>query len=195
MTVTCDPASGSTFDLGETAVECSATDGAGNTGSASFNITIVDTTPPDLTLPADQLLEATGPGGAVATYTASASDLVDSAVSIHCSPASGSTFALGSTTVTCTATDNAGNLASGSFSVKVQDTTAPTLTVPADITEEATGHPAPPSPSRRPPSTSSTARSRPYATPPRGARSRSGPPRSPAPRRTTRATARATPLM
>src|SRR4030095_2512739 len=34
-----------------------------------------------------------------------------------CSPASGSVFALGTTTVTCTATDAAGNLATCSFTV------------------------------------------------------------------------------
>jgi hypothetical protein len=40
--------------------------------------------------------------------------------------------------VTASAKDSAGNLATGSFTVTVQDTTAPELTVPADIVAEAT---------------------------------------------------------
>lgn len=139
LTPTCAPASGSTFALGVTTVTCSATDGSGKTGSSSFTVTVQDTTAPILALPADQTVEATSANGAVATYTASADDLVDSAVTPSCSPASGSTFALGPTTVNCSATDAALNTANGSFTVTVQDTTKPALTVPANITEEATG--------------------------------------------------------
>ena len=135
----CLPASGSTFTLGAHTVECSATDAAGNTGTASFTITVVDETPPALTLPADQLLEATGPGGAAATFTASAEDLVDGDVDVTCSAASGNTFPLGTTTVTCEATDAAGNTATGDFEITVEDTTAPAITVPDDKTVEATG--------------------------------------------------------
>ncbi|MBV6394541.1 MAG: hypothetical protein HFACDABA_00106 [Anaerolineales bacterium] len=40
--VTCVPPSGSTFPLGTTTVNCSATDGAGNTGYASFNVTVAE---------------------------------------------------------------------------------------------------------------------------------------------------------
>lgn len=43
----CTPESSSLFSLGETTVLCTATDSAGNTGSATFNITVQDTTPPD----------------------------------------------------------------------------------------------------------------------------------------------------
>ena len=46
LPVTCVPASGATFPLGTTQVACSATDTAGNTGSASFAVTVRDTTPP-----------------------------------------------------------------------------------------------------------------------------------------------------
>ena len=67
-----------------------------------------------------------GPNGAEVTYSATANDEVDGNVSVNCTPASGSTFALGETTVECSATDAAGNKATGSFTVKVQDTLAPT---------------------------------------------------------------------
>ncbi len=140
VTTTCSPASGSTFALGTTNVNCSAADAHGNTGSASFSVTVVDTTPPTLSLPANITAEATGPSGAVVTFSASASDLVDGPVAISCSPASGSTFALGTTPVSCSATDAHSNTASGSFNVTVQDTTAPTLILPANITAFASGN-------------------------------------------------------
>jgi hypothetical protein len=135
----CDAASGNTFALGTTTITCSATDAAGNRASGSFTVTVVDTTAPDLALPADITAEATGAAGAAVTYAATASDIVDGAVTPACSIPSGATFALGTTTIICSATDAAGNTASGSFAVTVQDTTAPDLTLPADITAEATG--------------------------------------------------------
>jgi hypothetical protein len=136
---TCSPASGATFPLGEMAVSCSATDSAGNTGSGSFVVTVVDTTPPKLALPSTLVgVEATGPDGATVSFTPTAWDLVDGSVGVTCVPASGSLFALGTTTVNCSAADKHGNTASGSFTVQVVDTTPPTME-PADVTAEATG--------------------------------------------------------
>ena len=60
-------------------------------------------------------------------------------MTIACEPVSGSTFALGPHTVNCIGTDDAGNVGHGSFSVTVQDTTKPTLHLPANIVDEATG--------------------------------------------------------
>lgn len=120
--------SGTTFPLGDTTVTCSATDAHGNTGTATFTVTVRDTTAPALTVPADSTTEATGPDGTAVSFSASALDLVDGAVAPACSKASGATFALGTTTVTCTATDARGNAASGSFTVTVVDTTAPVVT-------------------------------------------------------------------
>jgi hypothetical protein len=53
------------------------------------------------------------------TYAATASDLVDGPRPVTCAPASGSTFAIGTTTVSCSASDAHGNRATGSFTVKV----------------------------------------------------------------------------
>jgi hypothetical protein len=139
VATTCLPASGSTFGIATTLVTCSATDAHGNPGSASFHVTVQDTTAPVLSLPGNKLAEATGPSGAAVSWTASASDIVDGSVTPVCLPASGSTFAIGGHTVNCTATDAAGNQSAGSFSVTVQDTTAPVLTLPANIVAEATG--------------------------------------------------------
>lgn len=126
--VVCNPASGSTFPLGTTTVNCSATNVLNQTTTGSFHVSVVDTTPPTLTLPADITAEATSPSGAVVTFTATATDLVDGSVAVTCSPASGSTFALGTTTVQCSATDLHSNTATGSFKVTVQDTTPPEIT-------------------------------------------------------------------
>jgi len=97
-----------------------------------------DVTPPVLSLPSDQTHEATGPGGAAATFSASATDAIDGATAVTCTPASGSTFAIGATKVTCTSSDKSGNTATGSFTVTVRDTTPPTLTVSGAKTVTAT---------------------------------------------------------
>lgn len=136
--VSCGQASGATFPIGVTTVACSATDAHGNTGTGSFTVTVKDTTAPVLTLPAAASAEATSSAGATVTYVTTAKDVVDGAVAVTCTPAAGSVFALGTTTVSCSATDHAGNSASGSFPVAVVDTTAPALSV-KDVTAEATG--------------------------------------------------------
>lgn len=135
ITVNCSPASGSQFGLGETTVTCSASDAAGNDATTTFKVNVVDTTEPDLTLPADITAELTGPSGAAVTFAdPTAFDLVGVTSGPSCDHASGSTFPLGETTVTCSASDAAGNEASGSFTVTVADTIAPSLSLPPDVT-------------------------------------------------------------
>ena len=135
----CDHGSGEGFPLGDTIVTCTATDAHSNAGTGSFRITVQDTTAPVLVLPLDIVAEATGPDGAAVFYSASAHDLVDGPVPPACGPGSGGTFSIGTTPVGCSATDAHGNTSGGSFDVTVQDTTAPSLTLPGDITVEATG--------------------------------------------------------
>ena len=123
------------FPLGETTVTCSSP----GAPDESSKVTVQDTTPPTVTAPAPKTVEATGPSGAVVDYGAgSASDLVDGTVATTCAPATGSTFALGSTTVTCSATDAHNNTGSATTAVVVQDTTPPVVTPPADVTVVAT---------------------------------------------------------
>ena len=132
--INCDHASGSTFPLGATVVHCTATDASNNSASTSFTVTVQDTTPPTLTLPADMNV----PVGTTVTFSATANDLVDGAVAVSCSPSSGSAFPLGTTTVHCSAQDSHGNSASGSFNVTVADGTPPVLTnVPSALHVEA----------------------------------------------------------
>src|SRR5207244_3576315 len=128
--VTCNPASGSTFPLGSTTVNCTAADSKGNNGAASFTVTVTDTTGPVVTAPANASVEATSATGAAFSFTTTASDLVDGLRVVTCTPASGSTFPLGPTTVTCTATDTKGNHGAASFTVTVTDTAGPVVTVP-----------------------------------------------------------------
>jgi hypothetical protein len=117
----CDPASGSTFALAETTVDCSASDSRGNGPTlGSFKVTVVDTTAPTLTLPSIVNAIAESSLGKVVTFAKSAEDLVSGSVAVTCTPKdSGDNFLLGTTRVVCSATDAAGNTARGSFDVKV----------------------------------------------------------------------------
>ncbi len=123
-TVSCLPASGSTFALGTTGVICNGSDVAGNSAtSTTFNVTVVDTTSPVIVLiGADPLSVEAGtvfvdPGAtaidASGDFAATSTNNVD-------------TGTLGIYTVTYTATDASGNSASSTTrTVNVVDTTAP----------------------------------------------------------------------
>ena len=100
---------------------------------------VVDTRGPVVTVPGTITAEATGPGGAVVTFTATAFDVVDGNITPTCVPASGSMFPIVDTTVTCTAVDSHGNTGSASFHVIVQDTTPPVITGFGNITVTGTG--------------------------------------------------------
>jgi alpha-tubulin suppressor-like RCC1 family protein len=128
-----------TFPVGTTDVIWTATDASGNKATATQQVTVVDTTKPTITAHADINAEAASSAGAVVTYTSPAtSDAVDGPGTSTCAPASGSTFVLGDTTVTCSATDAHGNAAtSTSFKITVQDTNAPLIADHAYITAEA----------------------------------------------------------
>jgi hypothetical protein len=143
VTVNCTPASGTKFSLGDTTVTCNATDAAGNKATpTTFKVTVADKTPPEIA-PHDDItgVEATGADGATVNYTEpNATDNVDANVTVNCTPASGTKFSLGDTTVTCNATDAAGNEATPTtFKVTVSDTTAPVIASHADVNAEATG--------------------------------------------------------
>jgi len=87
---------------------------SGKTLSAYAN----DHTPPTLVLPATVVARGTSQSGGIVTFSVSATDPDDTATT-SCTPASGSFFPVGATSVGCTATDTAGNTATGSFLVIV----------------------------------------------------------------------------
>ncbi|MEA2578411.1 MAG: hypothetical protein QOD78_1999 [Chloroflexota bacterium] len=117
----CDPAAGTLMTLGTNPVTCSVTDGGGLSDSGTFDLTVQDTTAPTLTgMPGDRSLTTDDPTGTTLTYRApGATDIADADPMVGCRPASGSHIGLGTTKVTCTATDGSGNSASASFDVSV----------------------------------------------------------------------------
>ncbi len=85
----------------------------------AFSTTIIDGTPPILSLPSDITTLLTGSSGAIVTFTVSATDDLDPSPVVACSAQSGAIFPIGTTIVTCTATDASGNVANGAFRVSV----------------------------------------------------------------------------
>ena len=127
VAVSCGPLSGSTFSLGRTTVTCSASDARGNRVQRSFDVTVVDGTPPIVTVPPGITREATNAAGAQVAFIAGATDNVAASLTPSCAPGSGATFPIGATRVTCSATDAAGNTGEASFTVTIVDTTPPTV--------------------------------------------------------------------
>jgi hypothetical protein len=74
---------------------------------------------PVVTTSGDVSVAATSPTGAPATFTASAQDKVDGKLAASCFPASGSTFPVGKTTVSCWATNSLGKIHTASLAVTV----------------------------------------------------------------------------
>ena len=117
--VTCNPASGALFPFGATDVTCVARDSEGRTTTKRFKITVVDTTPPAITVPQPIRTTTASRRGKVVSYTASATDVVDGPVPVSCSPASATLFPVGTVTVTCSAQDARHNASSATFTVSV----------------------------------------------------------------------------
>jgi hypothetical protein len=130
-TVTCTPPSGSFFPVGSTTVTCTTSAGP----SCSFMVTVMDAQPPAITCPAN-ITVSNDPDqcGAIVNYpNATATDNCPGVGTPVCTPPTGSFFPVGSTTVTCTVSDAAGNTASCSFSITVNDTQPPVITCPANV--------------------------------------------------------------
>jgi hypothetical protein len=136
-TVTCTPPSGSLFNVGATTVTCTSSTGP----SCSFMVTVNDTEPPAITCPAN-ITVSNDPDqcGAVVNYpNATATDNCAGVGTPLCSPPAGSFFPVGTTTVTCNVSDAAGNPASCSFTITVNDTQPPTITCPANVVVASPG--------------------------------------------------------
>ena len=139
LTLTSTKNPGTVFDLGTTVVTYTATDAAGNISTCSFNVIVQDNTNPVITgCPSNITVNANASCQAIVNWTLPT-------VSDNCAGASltstknpGSAFNLGTTLVTYTATDAAGNTSTCSFNVTVQDNTSPTITgCPSNITVSA----------------------------------------------------------
>ena len=117
-----------------------ATDNAGNATSATQTITIIDTTAPELTIPADYTAECSDAhpmddASATDNCGEATIDVVETTIDGECA---------GDYTITraFTATDDCGNATSATQTITIIDTTAPELTIPADYTAECSdAHP------------------------------------------------------
>jgi uncharacterized repeat protein (TIGR01451 family) len=128
LTVTQSPAAGTPVGLGTYSITLSANDGSsnngglGNTTTVTTTLTVADQTPPSISCPSDIVvylpLNTPDTSMAVSFPAATASDNC-STPTITYDHASGSVFSVGTTTVTATATDAAGNHSSCSFHVSV----------------------------------------------------------------------------
>jgi len=123
------------FPLGETIVTWTATDSSGNSATATQTVRVVDTTPPSIETPKDITVEATSlDSNTVSLVAPKAQDSVSNVTITNDAP---DVFSYGETIVTWTATDQAGNFVTTTQKVSVVDTTAPALTIPADIIVDA----------------------------------------------------------
>jgi len=130
VTVSCAPASDSTFPIGATTVNCSATNSSGMLTNHSFTVTVADA-PPAFDVPSNITVQATSEAGAIVTYAVPAvTDFADGPLTAVCTPASAALFAVGTTTVNCTATNRAQMTTSHSFTVTVTAFVAPPPPVP-----------------------------------------------------------------
>jgi uncharacterized repeat protein (TIGR01451 family) len=108
-------------------------DGATNMAACVQVITVEDTTAPTITCPGDiSVLNDIGVDGAVVTFAVPSSDNCDANPQVVCTPVSGSLFPLGTTTVTCVASDICDNSTNCSFNVVVTQPVDLAITKSAD---------------------------------------------------------------
>ncbi|MEL6637886.1 MAG: HYR domain-containing protein, partial [Bacteroidota bacterium] len=130
------------FPLGSTTVTYSAVDAAGNTAECSFVVTVVDRSAPVIDCP-DDLTVSADAGQCAAVVDWDLPNTTDcGTVTLTVSQAPMSTFAVGTTTVTYTATDAAGNSSNCSFDVTVEDNENPIFAncPPSDVNIGATNN-------------------------------------------------------
>ncbi|MCZ4409866.1 HYR domain-containing protein [Cryomorphaceae bacterium 1068] len=130
------PVSGSTFPVGSTEIEFTATDASGNTAVCSFTVTLTENTAPEITCPID-ITVANDPGdcGAIVNYTPpeGTDNCPDPTTTQIAGLGSGAFFPVGTTTETYEVVDLSGNTAQCSFTVTVNDTEAPVIDCPPNI--------------------------------------------------------------
>jgi hypothetical protein len=116
--VSCVPASGSRFMIGDTTVTCTATDVDDNTTTVSFIVRVVDDQHPILGAVDDQAVTIERRGDPVEFVVPDATDN-SGVASVVCTPGSGSRLQVGASTISCLASDPSGNAASARFEVTV----------------------------------------------------------------------------
>src|SRR5213075_3361504 len=120
-----------------------AADDCGNFATCNQTITIVDTTKPSITCPANTTVECTGDTTPATQGSATGSDTCGNVAISHTdafAPGPGNT---GVITRTWKAADDCGNFATCNQTITIVDTTKPSITCPANTTVECTGDTSP----------------------------------------------------
>ncbi|HJU55190.1 MAG TPA: HYR domain-containing protein [Pyrinomonadaceae bacterium] len=136
--VTSTPASGSFFPVGTTTVTSQSATGG---GVCSFTVTVIDSAPPTITCAADQN-ETAGANEietivTVNTPTATGNNVAVSGVRSDNRDVVADPYPVGTTTITWTATDADGRIATCKQKIIVTSPGAPTISCPADKTVNA----------------------------------------------------------
>jgi hypothetical protein len=128
-----------TYPIGTSVVRVIADEG--NTSDlCTFEVTVQDGIAPSLTCPGTRdpasgrltvRAECTSPAGAAVSFAATVTDNCDPNPTVTYSQNPGTTFPIGTTPVTVTATDASGNVATCGFDVIVEDTTPPFVSATA----------------------------------------------------------------
>jgi uncharacterized delta-60 repeat protein len=121
LVITQNPAAGTVLNNPGTYIITITVTNANNFSSTcTTHVTYVDTTLPTITCPANiTVTAAPGKRTAIVTYTVTAADNC-SPVTVTCNPPSGSSFPIGTTPVSCSASDASNNMASCGFTVTVK---------------------------------------------------------------------------
>src|SRR5207244_2497068 len=129
------------FPKGDTTVTWTVTDSSGNPLTATQIVTVKDHQNPTISGCPNNITVYTGPGRTtcdqVATWTAPTATDNCAVASFTSNKNPGATFPVGTTTVTYTAKDAAGNQSQCSFTVTVVDNTLPVITCPGTQTVTA----------------------------------------------------------
>lgn len=127
---------GDVFPVGMTTVTYEFTDEFGNMSTCSFNVIVTDDEDPVITNCPNDIMVNTDQNACTAVVNWTNPTATDNCgnVNFNCSNNPGDTFQLGTTFVSCTASDDDGNVSLCSFQVTVIDNQDPTLTCPGDMT-------------------------------------------------------------
>src|SRR4029450_11409398 len=144
ITLSQSPVAGTLVGLGVHTITVTTTDEAATRASCTTTFTVSDTTVPTVSCSAIPAASADGACQAavpnvLGAVSASDSCSATNAITLSQSPAAGTLVGLGVHTITVTATDEAGNSASGRASFTVSDTTVPTVSCAAIPAASADG--------------------------------------------------------
>jgi len=140
MDIKCSPESGSIFPLGTSIpVTCTSTDYSFNSDYVTFDVKVVDSTPPVISSIQDIISTSYLDTTKITYSIPTATDVIGISGSVTCDPPSNTLFPIGTTIVTCSVSDTSGNIATSSFLVKIQrvdppvDNISPIINIPNNI--------------------------------------------------------------